>query len=343
MRKRQLIYIIKRAMLFIVSVCILSSCQVEKDVKEFQKTDEILGTIITCKVYGEDGKEGLEKAFQRVKEIDAMMSAKLDNSELTKVNETAVKHPVKISDDLYKVIERALYFAEKTEGAFDPTIGKLIDIWGIGTEHPKVPTEKEIEGLRDKKNYKNVILEEQSKTIFFKNKDIKLDLGAIAKGYAGDEMKSILMDEFHIESGILSLGGNIVTIGNKLDGAEWKVGIVNPFETGKVYGTLVASGKAVVTSGNYERYFEKNGTRYHHIIDPKTGYPADAGVVSTTIYGECSMDADALSTACYIMGKEKTLQLLRTMEGYQGVLIETDGDVVKSYGLTEGMFKKIME
>ena len=248
-----------------------------------------------------------------------------------------------ISDDLYKVIEKALYYAEKTEGAFDPTIGKLIDLWGIGTENERIPSENEIAVLKDRKNYKNVILDEETKTIFYKNKDIKLDLGAIAKGYAGDEMKRILKEEFHIENGILSLGGNIVTIGNKPDGEKWKVGIVNPFDISKVYGTLESGEKTVVTSGNYERYFIRDGIRYHHIINPKTGYPAEEGLVSTTIYGNCSMDADALSTASYIMGKERAIELLEEMKEFQGIFIEEKGNVVTTSGITEEIFHKETE
>lgn len=357
MKKNQLIYLKKGSFILFLIVFALAGCQskagegkqisksynINTNMREYQKTEELLGTVITCKVYGENGDKGLEKAFERAGEIEAAMSARQEDSELSKINKEAAEHPVIISDDLYQVIEKALYYAEKTEGAFDPTIGRLIDLWGIGTEKERVPSKSEIAALRDRKNYKNVILDKETKTIFYKNKDIKLDLGAIAKGYAGDEMKRILKEEFHINNGILSLGGNIVTIGNKPDEGKWKVGIINPLDTSKVYGTLESGEMTIVTSGNYERYFIKDGVRYHHIINPKTGYPAEEGVVSATIYGDCSMDADALSTASYIMGKDKAIELLEGLEGFQGIFIEEKGNMVTTSGITKEIFHKETE
>lgn len=345
MEKNKLSYYFSTVMICLFLFCTLG-CQQDfeenkkgqNEAREYQKTEEILGTIISCKVIGENGDKGLEKAFERVREIESIMSAKLDNSELTKVNQMAAKQPITISEELYKVVETALYYAEISNGAFDPTIGRLVDLWGIGTEQAGIPDKEELEPYINRKNYKNVKLDKKESTIFFEKEEIKLDLGGIAKGYAGDEMKRILIEEFQIKSGILSLGGNVVAIGKKTDGALWNVGIANPFETSEVFASLQIVDKAVVTSGNYERFFLKDQVRYHHILDPDTGYPAENGFVSTTIYGENSMDADALSTAAYIMGKEKAVELIETLQGYEGIFISSEGEMSKTSGIKEDFF-----
>ena len=280
---------------------------------EYEKTEEILGTVVTGKVYGKNSKKALEEAFIRAKDIEKVMSAKLSDSELTKVNENAYKKEVKISKDLYFVIEKALYYSELTEGAFDLSIGKLIDLWGIGTDNEKIPQEEEI----------------------------KLDLGAIAKGYAADEMKKIICDKYKIEKGILNLGGNVMTIGSKNENEKWKVGITNPLNTEEVLAVVKVQEKTVVTSGNYERYFIKDNVRYHHILNPDTGYPAEEGVISTTIITKNSIDADALSTATYILGKDKGLKLIESIDGIEGIFVDNEGNITKTSGINESNFEVI--
>lgn len=308
---------------------------------EYEKTEEILGTVVTGKVYGKNSKEALEEAFIRAKDIEKVMSAKLSDSELTKVNENAYEKEVKISKDLYFVIEKALYYSELTEGAFDLSIGKLIDLWGIGTDNEKIPQEEEINLLKGKKNYKNIVLNKEESTIRFLNEDIKLDLGAIAKGYAADEMKKIICDKYKIEKGILNLGGNVMTIGSKNENEKWKLGITNPLNTEEVLAVVKVQEKTVVTSGNYERYFIKDNVRYHHILNPDTGYPAEEGVISTTIITKNSIDADALSTATYILGKDKGLKLIESIDGIEGIFVDNEGNITKTSGINESNFEVI--
>ena len=308
---------------------------------EYEKTEEILGTVVTGKVYGKNSKKALEEAFLRANDIEKVMSAKLSDSELTKVNENAYKKEVKISKDLYFVIEKALYYSELTEGAFDLSIGKLIDLWGIGTDNEKIPQEEEINLLKGKKNYKNIVLNKEESTIRFLNEDIKLDLGAIAKGYAADEMKKIICDKYKIEKGILNLGGNVMTIGSKNENEKWKVGITNPLNTEEVLAVVKVQEKTVVTSGNYERYFIKDNVRYHHILNPDTGYPAEEGVISTTIITKNSIDADALSTATYILGKDKGLKLIESIDGIEGIFVDNEGNITKTSGINESNFEVI--
>lgn len=308
---------------------------------EYEKTEEILGTVVTGKVYGENSKEALEEAFIRAKDIEKIMSAKLSDSELTKVNKNAYNKEVKISEDLYFVIEKALYYSELTEGTFDSSIGKLIDLWGIGTDNEKIPEEEEINLLKGKKNYKNVVLNKENSTIRFLNEDIKLDLGAIAKGYVADEMKKIICDKYKIKKGILNLGGNVMTIGSKNENEKWKVGITNPLNIEDVLAVLKVEEKTVVTSGNYERYFIKDNVRYHHILNPDTGYPAEEGVISTTIITKNSIDADALSTATYILGKDKGLSLIESLKEVEAIFVDNEGKIIKTSGINDDIFEII--
>ena len=243
LRIRNFIKLIIFPMIFIFSFflvgCSNEKSGLDKDT-EYEKTEEILGTVIIGKVYGEKSKEALEEAFKRAKNIENIMSAKLSDSELTKVNENAYEKEVKISEDLYFIIEKALYYSNLTEGAFDPTIGKLIDLWGIGTKNERIPEKEEIDLLKGKKNYKNVVINKENSTIRFLDKDIKLDLGAIAKGYAADEMKKIICEKYKIKKGILNLGGNVMTIGSKNENEKWKVGITNPLNIEDVLAVNVA-------------------------------------------------------------------------------------------------------
>lgn len=320
---------------------LLIGCSKKEVNTEYEKVEELLGTVITAKVYGENGEEALEAAFNRVKEIEDTMSVKKEDSEITEVNNNAYKEEVEISEDLYFVIEKALYYAELTNGALDPSLGKIVDLWGIGTENARVPSLEELTPLIGKRNYKNIILNKEKSTVRFLDPNIKLDLGAIAKGYAADEMKDILCNEYNIKNGMLNLGGNVMAIGTKLDGSLWKVGITDPINNEKVYGAVSIDDKTVVTSGNYERYFIENGIRYHHIIDPSNGCPSNAGIISSTIICNKSIDADALSTSTYILGKDKALELIEGLEDFEGIFIEENGEVWTTSGITSDIFEVI--
>ena len=196
------------------------------------QTQIVLGTVVTVQVYGRQSQEALdgavEAAMDRARELEQIFSLNIDSSEINYVNQNAAKAPVHVSDDFYTVLERSLYFARLTEGAFDPTLGKLIRLWGIGTDDARVPEPEEIAPLTGRRDYEHVLLDEQAHTVFFENDGFSLDFGAIAKGYAADEMKELLQEDYHIDSALLNLGGNIITIGNRPDGKPWTLGIADP-------------------------------------------------------------------------------------------------------------------
>ena len=304
-----------------------------KEVNSYEKTEKILGTVVSGVAYGDNAKEALEKAFNRAKDIENMMSVNIENSELSNVNSEAFHKSVKLSDDLYYVIEKSIYYANLTDGALDPTIGHVIDSWGIGTEHANMPEKTLIDKYKDLKNYKNIELNPNTKEIRFLNENIKLDLGAIGKGYAGDEMRKVLREE-GINSALLNLGGNVVALGNKINNENWSIGIRN-----EISASVKINDEVVVTSGNYERYFIKDGVRYHHILDPSTAYPAESGLISSTIITKNGIDADALSTATYILGAEKAKKLIEGLDGVEALFIKDNMNFIETSNLDNKGFR----
>ena len=278
------------------------------------RSEYVLGTVCRIDLFENGSKDMYNLLFDRLAELDLIFSANRDDSELAHVNRNAGFEPVRISAELYAVLERALYFAGVSGGAFDPTVGPLVKLWGIGAENPRVPPDGEINAALDLINWQDLELTEN--TALLRRNGMALDLGAIAKGYAADELARILAEN-KIPRAIIDLGGNIYVWGNKADNTSWRVGVQDPInERGSYMGILEFNGSiSIVTSGMYERYFTgEDGKRYHHIMglaenEARRGYPVENGLLSTTIIAASSMDADALSTACFVLGYEKGLAL----------------------------------
>lgn len=223
-------------------------------------------------------------------------------------------------------------------GAFDVTVGPVVKAWGIGTDKPQIPPDLALKELVSLVGYADVHLDEASNKASLQRPGQIVDVGGIAKGYAGDVAKDIYQTN-GTKSAFINLGGNVVVLGNKPDGSAWNIGIQNPrAETGDVVGFVHVSDKAVVTSGDYQRYFEKYGQRYCHIIDPQTGYPAESGLMSVTIIASSSVEADGLSTAAFVLGLEKGLDLIRRYGQAEAIFITTAKKIYVTKGL-EGNFQ----
>lgn len=292
-----------------------------------------MGTVIQLKVYGVNAEEASEKALKRISEIENKMSVNIETSEISKLNDKAGISGEKLSLDTYSVIAKSVEYSKLTEGALDATIEPIVKLWGIGTDKERVPTKKEIDEKLKLVNYNDIILDDKNSTVQLKKTEEAIDLGAIAKGYTADEIKKVLLDN-KISSAIINLGGNVFALGKKLDGTSWNIGIQNPLSTrGEYLGTVSVNDKSIVTSGNYERFFIVDGKRYHHIFDPKTGYPAEKGLISTTIISDKSIDGDALSTSTYILGLQKGLKLVESIKGVEGIFITNDKKVYVTPGL----------
>ena len=258
-----------------------------------------------------------EEAFSMCSEMENTFSRTKEDSELYNINQNKISE---LSDDMYKVIDFSLSAAEKSDGAFDITVAPLCDLWNI-KERTAPPTDSEISDSLKNVSYKNITLSP------FSTGNSQIDLGAVAKGYAADCIRDLFVEK-GINKAIIDLGGNVALIG------EYTVGIRNPFEPDSLYARITLKDKSAVTSGAYQRYFEHNGTRYHHIIDPRTGKCANSGLASVTVISPSSMQADALSTAIYVMG-EKGLSLCNKYPDTDALLITENGDIITTEGFEE--------
>lgn len=305
-----------------------------------EKTQLMLGTVISASAYGDNAASALDLAFDKVDEIDKKMSRYRTGSEVDLVNQNAGIKAVKVSPETFYVIEKSLDYARQTDGAFNPLIGELVDLWAIGTENEKVPDEEEISRLLPSLDYNYLDLNKDSHMVRLTSDKVKLDLGAIAKGYAADAMRDVLLEE-GINSALLNLGGNVIVIGNKPDGSPWAIGVQDPLgsERGEIVGIVNSIDTSVVTSGHYERFFESDGNIYHHIFDPFTGYPAEKGVISSTIISPSSIDADVLSTSIFVLGKDRGLELIESMPNAEAIIITEDLHVYTSSGINDDLFE----
>lgn len=327
---------IKRIILFstlFIFAMIATSCSFKKEEPVVNRQTYLMGTIIDLKIYGKNAKEASEKCVDKISEIENKMSTNIDTSEISKINKNAGIAPIKVSKNTLAVIKSSLYYSNKTKGTFDITVEPLVRLWGIGTDKARVPSLDEIKEKLKLINYKDIIIDEKNSTIMLKNKGQAIDLGAIAKGYTADEVKKILIEN-NIKSAFVSLGGNIYVLGNKTDNSPWNIAIRNPINPGGDYlGMIPLSNKSIVTSGNYERYFEKDGKRYHHIFDTSTGYPAEKGLISVSIISDKSIDGDALSTSVYTLGLKDGMHLIESLKGVEAVFVTKDKKVYITSGL----------
>lgn len=296
----------------------------------------VLGTDNILKAFGENAKMAIYEAMKKLLDIDNKMSVFKADSEFSLINFNAGNSAVSVSDETFYVIEKALQYACLSDGALNPTIRPVTKLWGIGKDHLQIPDEEAINEKLKLANYKDIIMDSSANSIKLANKHQCIDGGSIVKGFAADEVRDIFIKN-EIESAIIDLGGNISVIGNNLAGdMPWRVGIQNPLgNRGEFVGVLSITDKSVVTSGDYERYFIKDNNKYHHIIDPRTGYPSNNGVISTTIISDNSIDADALSTCVYIMGVYEGMKLIKDLKGIDAIFITEDRKMYITPGIRD--------
>ena len=311
--------------------------EIEDKIKSMGGQFFFLNSILTLDIYdtGLDNAKINQEVEDRVRELENKMSTKIATSEVSKINDNAGIDKVKVSDDTYTVIKEALKYGKISKGKFDITVGNLVDLWGIGTENEKVPSKEEIQKALATVDYNKVEIDDNNKTVFLKDKGMKIDLGAIAKGYVADDIVKIL-EKDGVKSAIINLGGNVYVYGNKA-GKNFKIGIRNPLspDPNDYLGIYQSQNESVVTSGVYERFFEKDGKRYHHILSTSDGYPIDNNLISTSIITKSSMDADALSTTTFALGLEEGLKLIENTKNTEAMFITADKKIYMTSGLKE--------
>ena len=300
------------------------------------ETEFILGTTISVTTYGDVPDDLVEAIFARVREIEEKMSISEEDysmTELIAVNEAAGERAVEVSADTFEVVRQAIAYSRSTEGAFDVSVQPLVSLWGIGTEDAAIPEETAIGEALEHVDYRQVRLDADAMTVYLPEPGMGIDVGGIAKGYAADEAARMLR-EAGVESALLDFGGNILTVGRKPDGSDWRIGIQVPDSSrGDYIGIADVVDKAVVTSGTYERYFIEDGVRYHHILDTETGYPVRNELGSVTILTEESMRADALSTAVFAMGLEQGMQFVEGLPDIEALFVTNESTVYFSSGM----------
>ena len=299
------------------------------------RTELFMGTVIKITLYDSNDSTILDKAFDRISEIESLVSINESGTELDKVNDLAGISPVEVTSTTYEIVEKGLEYSKLSNGGFDITVGPLVKLWNIGLDDAKVPTQEEIDSVLPLIDYNLLELNEKDHTIFLKNKGMMIDLGSIAKGYAADEISRILTEN-NVNSAIIDLGGNIYAHGIKPSGQDWNIGIQNPFSTrGDIIGVLKVKNKTVVTSGIYERYIEKDGVKYHHLLNPDTGYPFENNIAGVSIVTDKSIDADALSTTVFAKGLEEGLKFVETLPSVDAIFITKDNKVYITNGIRD--------
>jgi thiamine biosynthesis lipoprotein len=292
-----------------------------------------MGTVISHKVYGRNCDECLTAVWEETKRLEEMLSRFIPGSDISRINKSSGIQCEKVSPDTYEVLSQAVKFSRISQGLFDITLGPLVTIWGRGKEIGRPPEEERINQLLPLVDYHNLILKPEQKTVLLQRAGQTIDLGGIGKGFAGDMLLKIFK-RFGITSAFTNIGGNVVTLGTKPEGTPWRIGIRHPRQEGDLIGIVSVENKAVVTSGDYQRYFtDSEGKRYHHILDPSTGYPSETGLLSVTVVTENSMTADALSTILFVAGMNKGIDVLKSFPEAEAIFIDTNLQVYITRGL----------
>ena len=297
-------------------------------VSEYTLNDFYFDTVVSIRFdAGEDGDSLLEGCRSICDDIQHTFSRTEEDSELYAVNHRA-EETVEVSEELARLVQAGLDYYELSDGRFDITVAPLSDLWDFKSADNVIPPEARIRSALRKVDGTSLKVEQNKDTslgeakweIHFSNPDTMIDLGALVKGYAADRLADYLK-EHRIASALINLGGNVMTVGSRPDGSAWRIGIREPFGDG-VADTVEVTDQSVVSSGVYERCFEKDGVLYHHILDPQTGYPVMNGLWGVSIISDSSLTGDALSTTCLLIGKDEASELIRSMDGVRAVFVD---------------------
>lgn len=303
----------------------------EENTKEASAQVFAMDTYMSLKAYGSNAQKAVDDAKAEIEGLDQLWSAVDKNSEIYKLNE---KKQMKVSDETIELIEFAKKKSAQSGDAFDISIYPIVELWGFPTQKYRVPSEGEIQKLLKNVDCQKIKINKKTKVVTL-TKNMKIDLGGIAKGYTSQRIAKIYKKD-GVKSGVISLGGNVQAIGKKTDGSRWKVGIQSPDDTESMLGAYEAADEAVITSGAYERYFEKNGKRYHHIIDPATGKPSEKDLKSVTIISKNGTLSDTLSTTLFVMGKDKAVSYWKEhSKKFNMILVDKDDKIYISEGIKD--------
>lgn len=316
---------LRRLPALLLVLCLLPSCAPAEHTAGFLAMD----TVMSVTVYGKGGQEAADAAAAEIKALEKLCSVTDEDSEIYAANHSGGRS-VTLSEDTAALLARALELCRETDGALDVTIYPVVKEWGFTTGSYQVPEGERLSELVKRVDFTRISLDGNTLTV---PEGMELDLGAVAKGGAADRAAALL-EERGVTCAKLELGGNIHLVGAKPDGSPWRIAVRDPDGEGYM-GVLETGGGAVVTSGGYERYFERDGITYWHILDPATGQTARSGLVSVTVAADSGVVADALSTALFVMGRERAEEFWRARQDFDCVLIAQDGAVAVTPGLAD--------
>ena len=283
-----------------------------------------MDTYMRIRVWGDD--DPLNDAVDEIRRLEKLFSVTNETSEIYALNQNGT---ASLSEESAEILAQAVALSVRTGGAFDPTVYPLVSAWGFTSNTPHIPTREELNALLPLVGTEHLSPDGSSAVL---TGGAQVDLGGIAKGYTAQKCLEVLSQR-GVQTAMLSLGGNVQTLGSKPDGSAWVIGIANPEEPSEAIATLTFTGSmAVVTSGGYQRYFDSEGTLYHHILDPETGMPAETGLASVTVLTQDGTTADALSTALFVMGMEKAVDFWSESDDFEAVFITQDGKILATEG-----------
>ncbi|MVO08315.1 FAD:protein FMN transferase [Flavobacterium sp. TP390] len=293
-----------------------------------KKKASLLGSPFEITVVATDsinGEQFCNLAINEVKRIEHLISDWIPSSQISKVNQNAGVKAIAVDEEVFNLVERSIKVSQLTNGAFDISYASMDRIWKFDGSMKEMPTEIEIKKSVERVGYQKILLNPEEKTIFLKEKGMKLGLGGIGQGYIADQIKALLISK-GCTSGIVNVSGDINTWGFQINGEPWTVAIVNPLNKEKVFATFPLIDSAVETSGSYEKYVTFNGKRYSHIIDPRSGYPA-SGIISVSVFAKQTEIADALATGVFVLGVDVGMNLINQINGIECIIIDDKGGV----------------
>lgn len=304
---------------------------IKEDEKSATRTLFAMDTYMEITAYGRNSEQAVEASVEEIRRLEALLSTGEKTSEVAMLNQN--KKGV-LSEDAAYLLKKSIELWEATGGMFDITVYPVMEAWGFAGKNFRVPTQEELDILLKQVDASKISFDEETQEVILPEQT-KIDFGGIAKGYTSERIAQIMKD-YQIESANINLGGNVQTVGAKVDGSSWRIAIKSPDEALPYLGILSVEDKGVITSGGYERYFEQEDVVYHHIIHPKTGKPAWSGLVSVTIVCEDGTLGDGLSTALYVLGKEEAIAFWRAhSEEFDAVLLDDTGMLYVTEGLAD--------
>jgi len=320
----------------------LTSCRNSSRDWPVEKTHFLMDTLVRVSVYDRRMPKRrieavIDHALKVMEEIEARASIYVDTSDISRVVKSSGQNSVRVSSEIHGLLQQSVEVSEKTRGAFDVTVGVVKKLWGFETDRPRVPDGILLSSLLSRVDYRKIDLRDAD--VFLREPGMCIDLGGIAKGYIIDRGVAVLQEE-GIRSGIIDAGGDLRAFGSHPEGRMWKFGIQHPRgKRGELIGVIETEGAGIATSGDYERYFIQEGKRYHHILDPKTGFPA-RGCVSVTMVAESALLADAYATAVFVMGPEEGMALIESIPSLEGMIVyEEEGEL--RHVTSDGFLEKI--